>query len=345
MGVEHRVDEALDLPRVGDLAEPPGLDDRVRLPTRRPHRVEHGLRHPPGDRPVRDPADQPSELAGVDARFVDKKAIAVERPGELAVHPVRGEPRRVRRAGGRDRRFEVVRRLPVAHDPSRLRRLQPVLFGQPIPPRIGELRQALAHPGDERLVDGDREEVRIGEVAVVVRLLLVPHRPGLVVIGIVEAGLLDHLPPGLDEVDLALDLVGDGPLDEPERVDVLDLRAGTEGPGAGRPHGHVGVAAEGAFLHVAVADAEPAHQGVDLAHAGGRLGRSVEGRLGHDLEERGPARLRSIPLSSPNPSCTERPASSSRWARTSPMSRGGPSAGSMAMVPPAVIGFSYWLIW
>ena len=58
-----------------------------------------------------------------------------------------------------------------------------------------------------------------------------------------------------------------------------------------------------------------------------------------------PARLRSIPLSSPNPSCTDRPASSSRWARTSPMSRGGPPAGSMVMVPPTVIGSSYWLIW
>ena len=121
------------------------------------------------------------------------------------------------------------------------------------------------------------------------------------VVGVVEAGLLHHLPPGLDEVDLALDLVGDGPLDEPERVDVLDLRAGTEGPGTGRPHGHVGVAAEGAFLHVAVADAEPAHQGVDLPHAGRRLGRAVEGRLGHDLEERRPRPVEVDPAQLPEP--------------------------------------------
>ena len=58
-----------------------------------------------------------------------------------------------------------------------------------------------------------------------------------------------------------------------------------------------------------------------------------------------PARLRSIPVALPNPSCTERPASSSRWARTSPMPRRAPPSGSTVIVPPTVIGSSYWLIW
>ena len=286
MRIEHRVDETLDLPRIGDLAEPAGLDDRVGLPARPPHRVEHGLRHPPGDRPVGDPADQPAELCAGDLRVVDAKARPVERPRELAVHPVRREPCRVRRARGLDRGFEIVRHLAVAHELSRLRRAHAVLPGEPVAPLVGQLRKRAPHLRDERLVHGDREQVGIGEVAVVVRLLLVAHRSGLVALGVVEASFLDHLAPGLDDVDLALDLVGDGPFDESERVDVLDLRARAEGPGSGRAHGHVGVAAKRPFLHVAVADAEPPDQGVDLAHAGGRLGRAVDDRLGHDLEQR-----------------------------------------------------------
>jgi hypothetical protein len=42
-------------------------------------------------------------------------------------------------------------------------------------------------------------------------------------------------------------------LDEAEGVEVLDLGAGAELARALRPDRHVGVAAEGAFLHVAVA--------------------------------------------------------------------------------------------
>ena len=53
-----------------------------------------------------------------------------------------------------------------------------------------------------------------------------------------------------------------------------------------RPHRHVGVAAERAFLHVAVADLEVAHQRVDLLHVRDRFLGRAHVRLGDDLEQR-----------------------------------------------------------
>ena len=93
---------------------------------------------------------------------------------------------------------------------------------------IGKLREALAHLLDEGLIDGERQEVGIGEVAIVVRFLLAAHGARLALVGVVEPRLLQHLATGLDELDLTRHLVLDGLLDVAEGVDVLDLRAGPE---------------------------------------------------------------------------------------------------------------------
>ena len=52
------------------------------------------------------------------------------------------------------------------------------------------------------------------------------------------------------------------------------------------PHRDVGVAAEAAFLHVAVADADPAHQRVQRLRVGDRLVGAAHVGLGDDLEQR-----------------------------------------------------------
>jgi len=133
--------------------------------------------------------------------------------------------------------------------------------------------------------DENGNEVRIGEVAVVVGLLLAAHGVGLPLGVVPEARLLDDLAAAVQDVALAPDLVLDGPLDVSEGVHVLELRAGPEGLLALRPDGDVGVAAEGALLHVAVADLE-VHE--DVAQAaqvfGGLLGASHVG-FAHDLDE------------------------------------------------------------
>ena len=104
--------------------------------------------------------------------------------------------------------------------------------------------------------------------------------------GVEEAGLLDHLASRLDNVDLALDLVFDRLLDEAEGVDVLQLGAGAEfllAEGADRD---VGVAAEGALLEVAVADAEIDDDLVQLLEVGDGLVGAAHVRLGDNLQQR-----------------------------------------------------------
>ncbi len=120
-------------------------------------------------------------------------------------------------------------------------------------------------------------------------LLLRAHgiRPALG--GVPEARLLDDAAAALDDLDLALDLVLEGGADEAEGVDVLHLGLGAELLLAAGADADVGVAAEGAFLHVAVADGGVEE---DLLEAGevfvGLVGGADVG-LGDDLYKWCPA--------------------------------------------------------
>ena len=55
---------------------------------------------------------------------------------------------------------------------------------------VREFRQLPAHVLDEGVFEHDRQQVRIREVAIVVRFLLAPHRARLVAAGVVEPRLL-----------------------------------------------------------------------------------------------------------------------------------------------------------
>ncbi len=163
---------------------------------------------------------------------------------------------------------------------------QPVLAAEARGLLVRQLRQRGAHGLDRGLVDHERQQVGIREVAVVVRFFLRAHRPRLAAVRVVQARLLHDLAAALDQLDLARDLVVDRLLDEAERVQVLDLGARAELRLALRAHRDVRVAAERAFLHVAVADLEVAHERVDLLHVrDGFLGRAHVG-LRDDLEQR-----------------------------------------------------------
>ncbi len=138
---------------------------------------------------------------------------------------------------------------------------------------------------DEGVVEFERQQVRIGEVAVVMRLFLGAHRARLALAGIVEAGLLVDRAAILEDADLAARLDIDGLADEADRVDVLDLAARAEGL-ARAAHRDVDVGAQIALLHVAVAGAEIAQDGAQLRDIGlGLVGRAQIG-LGDDLHQR-----------------------------------------------------------
>ena len=93
--------------------------------------------------------------------------------------------------------------------------------------------------------------------------------------GIVSRGLLHDLPAGLMTSIWRAISYSIAFSTKRKRVDVLDLRARAELVGALGHHAHVGVAAEVAFLHIAVADPEISHDRVKRAKIGARLlGRS-----------------------------------------------------------------------
>ena len=137
------------------------------------------------------------------------------------------------------------------------------------------------------MLNHHRQQVRAGEVAVVVGFFLAAHGTRLVLVRIVQAGFLHHLAAVFDQLDLALHFVIDGFFDEAERVDVLDLGTGAECGLADRPYRDVAVAAQRAFSHVAVADAEVTHQRVDGLHIGHGLLGAADVRFGDDLQQRG----------------------------------------------------------
>ena len=117
------------------------------------------------------------------------------------------------------------------------------------------------------------------------RLFLAAHHARFSGVRIEQHGSLLYLPAVFQCVDLPLHLVVYGLLHELERIEVLDLAARTERL-TGAAHRHVHVAAERAFLHVAVADADPAHQRVQRFGIGYRLGSGTHVRLGNDLQQR-----------------------------------------------------------
>jgi hypothetical protein len=112
----------------------------------------------------------------------------------------------------------------------------------------------------------ERRQVRLREVAVVVRGLLDSHPIRLATLLGPAAGLLDECLAGIEDGGLALDLERDRPLHGPERVHVLDLDLGPERLRPPPAERHVRLDPQLAALHVGVrrADrADPAEHRLD----------------------------------------------------------------------------------
>ncbi len=133
----------------------------------------------------------------------------------------------------------------------------------------------------------DREEVRVGEVAVVVRAFLDAHEGGFAAHVVPAAGLLlEHLA-ALEGLDLARDFKEEGAADAGDGVEILQLDLGAPLVGGRRAHGDVDVATELALFHVGVGDAAIDHDLLEDGEVGkGLLGAGDVG-LADDLDERG----------------------------------------------------------
>ena len=93
-------------------------------------------------------------------------------------------------------------------------------------------------------------------------------------------------PPASIRLDLARDFVFDRLLDETERIEILDFSPGAVFGRSLGPHRDVNVAAQVAFLHLAVRGIDVAQDVAQLAQVGaGLFGRSDIG-LADDLDQR-----------------------------------------------------------
>ena len=192
------------------------------------------------------------------------------------------------RTGGRrrgHRRFVVVRQFPARRDPPGLIGGDPVLApiaGRPGPGEFGELApRRLEQP----LGKPERRKVGIGEIPVVLGFLLAPHGLGHPPRLVVEAGFLHELPSGGQDFALAPLLVFERPLEEPERVQVLQLHLDPVVGFAAPPDRNVAVHPQVALLHVGIGYAAIDDPAPQLARVGARLGRRTHVRVAHDLDE------------------------------------------------------------
>src|SRR5256712_404488 len=152
-------------------------------------------------------------------------------------------------------------------------------------PRARQLGQRSADLVDPRGVELQRDEVGLGEIAVVVRELLGAHRARVAAVRVPEPRFLNDPLASVERLRLALDLELKSPLNVAEGVHVLDLDLGAELRRARRLQRDVGVAAQRALFHVAVADAEVDEHGAEGAQVRGRLFGRADLRLAHGLHE------------------------------------------------------------
>jgi len=119
-----------------------------------------------------------------------------------------------------------------------------------------------------------------------VRFFLAAHGIGDALRVVPQARFLDDLLAVFHPVLLALDFVLQRALDVAEGVHVFKLRPRAEFLLPAGPDGHVGVAAEGAFFHVAVADFEIYQDFMQAPEVFRRLFRRTDIRFADNFDER-----------------------------------------------------------
>ena len=118
------------------------------------------------------------------------------------------------------------------------------------------------------------------------RVFLGAHGAGFAGLGVEQHGSLLNGAAFFNLGNLPLNLEVDGLLHEAEGVQVLDFTPGAELLLSNRTDRNVGVAAERSFLHVSIADADPAHQRVQRLGVGDGFGRRAHVGFRDDFEQR-----------------------------------------------------------
>src|SRR5262245_6831517 len=282
VGGDHRSDGLVDDASVGDLPQTPLRHDLGGIAAFAPGDLEHVLGDLAGDGARGDEIDDGAKLAGRYGRLIDRHPLPVEAPEQLVDHPVGGDLAIAPLCHG----LEEVRALPLGHQDPGIVGGELELAHEARLLGVGQLRQIPLQARDVVLGQLERQEVGVGEVTVVVRLLLGAHGARGALGGVEEPRLLLDHATVLDDVDLASGFGLDRLANEADGIDVLDLATGSEPLFAGPPHRYIHVGAQVALLHVAVAGAEIAQDRAQLRQERLRLPGRAQVGLGHDLHQR-----------------------------------------------------------
>ena len=130
-----------------------------------------------------------------------------------------------------------------------------ILCDHAFAPRLGKLGKRFQNLLLPHLADDQRGQVRLREVAVVVRLLLGAHGVGAALGVVPEPRFLHHAAAAFEHFNLAPNLILEGRANVAKAVDVLNLGLGAEFGRALEHNADIGVAAQAALFHVAVTHA------------------------------------------------------------------------------------------
>ena len=171
---------------------PRALDERARIGATvvgEQHR-KHVLGDLAGDDALADEIDERGERRGAQAGVLDGDALRVGVRGEVAHDPVGDRLRVALGAAVLDRVLEKIRRLPLGDEDRGVIGGEPVVGHEAGLLGVRQFRQLGRQRVDESLVELERQEVGIGEIAIVVRLFLGAHRARLAARGIEQPRLL-----------------------------------------------------------------------------------------------------------------------------------------------------------
>ncbi len=150
----------------------------------------------------------------------------------------------------------------------------------------GQFRHRVADASQPRFADAQRNQIRLREIAIIVRVFLAAHAHRFARSALNSRVSCITLPPLSIDGHLPLDLVIQRHLQEPERIEILHFGLGAELLRALQPHADVGVAAQMALFHVASGDLHVLQHLLELGQVGvGFVGAAHVG-LAHDFNQR-----------------------------------------------------------
>src|SRR5690606_8914752 len=172
-----------------------------------------------------------------------------------------------------------------------LRSSQPELGLVALAPSLRQPAHLLSLFFDHAWLNLQRRQIRLREVAIVVRFFFRSQGRRFGGDGIEATRFLLNFAAAVHNRRLARNFYVDGALHELERVEVLQLDSGAELAAAARAYRDVGVAAKATLLHIAVVDADGHQDLADGAHVRRGLGTGMQVRLAHDLDQGRPGAI------------------------------------------------------